>query len=74
MCNACGFYCCASDVFSGCGCDHCDCPECWTDDDEFFGDDESFDDEIGDHRAPASASHGTGSNDAQPRSPTLSKD
>lgn len=23
MCNACGFLCCASDVFSGCGCDHC---------------------------------------------------
>ena len=24
MCNACGFYCCASDSFDGCG---CDCPE-----------------------------------------------
>ena len=24
MCNACGFYCCASDSFEGCG---CDCPE-----------------------------------------------
>lgn len=24
MCNACGFYCCASDEFDGCG---CDCPE-----------------------------------------------
>jgi hypothetical protein len=24
MCNACGFYCCATDSFDGCG---CDCPE-----------------------------------------------
>ncbi len=31
MCNACGFYCCASDVFGGCGCEHCPCPECWPD-------------------------------------------
>ena len=29
MCNACGFGCCAWDGFSGCGCDHCDNPECW---------------------------------------------
>ncbi len=33
MCNACGFVCCASDVFSGCGCDGCDCEDCWSDDD-----------------------------------------
>lgn len=33
MCNACGFKCCASDQFSGCGCD-CDNPECWTKCDE----------------------------------------
>lgn len=32
MCNACGFQCCASDVFSGCGCDHCNCEHCWSDD------------------------------------------
>ncbi len=29
MCNACGFQCCAWDGFSGCGCEHCDCPDCW---------------------------------------------
>ena len=28
MCNACGFLCCASDEFSGCGCDSCGEPEC----------------------------------------------
>lgn len=28
MCNACGFLCCASDVFEGCGCDHCPEPDC----------------------------------------------
>lgn len=27
MCNACGFSCCASDSFDGCGCD-CDVTEC----------------------------------------------
>ena len=31
MCNACGFLCCGSDQFSGCGCTHCGCPECATD-------------------------------------------
>lgn len=41
MCNACGFMCCAYDGFSGCGCDHCDEPECWSAEalDEEFGDD-----------------------------------
>lgn len=29
MCNACGFLCCASDCFEGCGCDHCSNPACW---------------------------------------------
>lgn len=29
MCNACGFYCCASDQFEGCGCDHCEESACW---------------------------------------------
>lgn len=33
MCNACGFYCCASDVFEKCGCDHCPCSACWPDED-----------------------------------------
>lgn len=28
MCNACGFYCCASDQFEGCGCDTCGYEEC----------------------------------------------
>lgn len=44
MCNACGFYCCASDVFSGCGCDHCHCEECWSDDPEDEYEDEPLDD------------------------------
>jgi len=30
MCNACGFQCCASDEFEGCGCDDCDDPACWS--------------------------------------------
>jgi len=29
MCNACGFGCCAWDGFSNCGCEDCDCPDCW---------------------------------------------
>lgn len=37
MCNACGFLCCAYDGFSGCGCDHCEYPACWTEDDDDFG-------------------------------------
>lgn len=40
MCNACGFYCCAYDGFSKCGCDHCPNPECW--------DEEDYDSEFGD--------------------------
>lgn len=28
MCNACGFMCCGSDEFGGCGCNHCGEPEC----------------------------------------------
>lgn len=45
MCNACGFYCCAYDGFSGCGCDHCDEPDCWSDDDDndFDYDDDRYD-------------------------------
>lgn len=46
MCNACGFLCCGSDQFGGCGCDHCACEDCWsdepddTDDEEYY---ETFD-------------------------------
>src|SRR5690606_2336086 len=44
MCNACGFLCCAHDGFSGCGCDDCDCPDCWSDDGiEFDNDDYDYD-------------------------------
>lgn len=47
MCNACGMMCCAYDGFSGCGCEHCDNPKCWSDDDgddtlDLDGDDEVF--------------------------------
>lgn len=28
MCNACGFLCCGSDEFGGCGCEHCGHPDC----------------------------------------------
>ena len=38
MCNACGNYCCGSDEFGQCGCDGCPEPECWSDDEDFFGD------------------------------------
>lgn len=30
MCNACGFLCCASDAFGHCGCDDCECRQCWS--------------------------------------------
>lgn len=43
MCNACGNLCCGSDMFGGCGCDGCNEPECWSDDDDFDdGDDYDF--------------------------------
>lgn len=42
MCNACHNMCCGSDQFGGCGCDGCDEPECWSDDDDFFGEDDDF--------------------------------
>src|ERR1700677_4632429 len=35
MCNACGFMCCAWDGFGGCGCDDCDEPECWSEEDDY---------------------------------------
>ena len=50
MCNACGFQCCAYDGFSGCGCDGCPEPDCWSDDNDFYcesdddWDDDPFDD------------------------------
>ncbi len=47
MCNACGFMCCAYDGFSRCGCDHCDNPDCWSDDNDFTC--ESDDDDWGDY-------------------------
>ncbi len=34
MCNACGNVCCGSDEFYGCGCDGCDEPDCWSDDED----------------------------------------
>lgn len=40
MCNACGFLCCGYDGFSGCGCDGCPEPECWSEDDDFYDGDE----------------------------------
>jgi len=40
MCNACGNWCCGSDMFAGCGCDGCDEPECWSDDDDLPDDDD----------------------------------
>lgn len=43
MCNACGFYCCASYEFDGLGCDHCQCPACCPEDDHYF-DDEDLED------------------------------
>lgn len=38
MCNACGNLCCGSDEFGGC--DHCDCPECWSSGCDLCGQDE----------------------------------
>lgn len=32
MCCSCGNLCCGSDQFGGCGCDHCEDPDCWSDD------------------------------------------
>lgn len=40
MCNACGFFCCAYDGFSKCGCDHCPEPKCWDDDPDEYDDDD----------------------------------
>jgi hypothetical protein len=33
MCNACLNVCCGSDQFEKCGCDGCDCEDCWSEDD-----------------------------------------
>ena len=34
MCNACGNMCCGSDEFGGCGCDGCEEPDCWSEDED----------------------------------------
>lgn len=39
MCNACGNMCCGSDMFSGCGCEWCAHPACYSGED-----DEDYDD------------------------------
>lgn len=41
MCNACGNVCCGSDMFGACGCDGCEEPDCWSDED--FDDDFDLD-------------------------------
>jgi len=43
MCNACGNYCCGSDEFGGCGCDGCDEPDCWSDDEDFDDEPDYYD-------------------------------
>lgn len=45
MCNACGFMCCGSDEFEKCGCEHCECPDCWPDEDEDLEHDDLFEDQ-----------------------------
>jgi hypothetical protein len=45
MCNACGFYCCASDQFERCGCEYCPDPACWPDDEDEFGDEDEYGDD-----------------------------
>src|ERR1700722_5283652 len=42
MCNACGFLCCAWDGFAYCGCDGCEEPLCWTEDEEDYDDEGDF--------------------------------
>lgn len=53
MCNACGFFCCGSDAFEGCGCDQCPNSDCWPDD--VFYDEQDGDDDCdeGDYEAGA---------------------
>jgi hypothetical protein len=40
MCNACHNMCCGSDEFGRCGCEFCDEPDCWSDDEDDFDDDD----------------------------------
>lgn len=47
MCNACGNLCCGSDMFGGCGCEHCGFEECWSDDEEFDTDDDYSEPSVG---------------------------
>lgn len=42
MCNACGNMCCGSDEFGGCGCDGCDEPDCWSDDEDDYEDEDFY--------------------------------
>ena len=44
MCNACHNVCCGSDQFEKCGCDGCECEDCWSDDPEDMEDDEYYED------------------------------
>ena len=44
MCNACGFHCCAWDGFEKCGCDTCDNPQCWDDEEDEMDEGEDIDD------------------------------
>lgn len=68
MCNACGFHCCADDSFEGCGCDHCWCEAChsedwrdgdddgpdyWPEDDDRPGEDDSLEVEVLEPETPA---------------------
>lgn len=55
MCNACGFLCCGSDMFDGCGCDHCPHSGCWDiAEDDYEGDDQGSDLEFARCCPPAS--------------------
>jgi len=50
MCNACGFLCCGSDLFEGCGCD-CPYQECWDiEEDDYEGDDDDYEFAVCCHR------------------------
>lgn len=60
MCNACGFYCCAYDGFSRCGCDHCPNRACWPDDEEDYRYDEGEAAEAAPTRMVGNGCHQTG--------------
>ena len=58
MCNACGFFCCAYDGFSGCGCENCPYPACWPDDEEELDDDDGFQERLKEYLGEWSTSKG----------------